>query len=329
MYNPYNFGSINQYSQKESHTLNNEAIIFPNQFLQSSNGKYYARLQDDGNFVCYQSSDFRSQNAFWSSESYGKGTGPYSLRMQNDGNLVIYDRYQQPTWASNTYMKGTGPYKLVMQTDRNLVIYDSHGTATWSSNTYVADNFGSNQNYGSNNSYPSFNNNSSTNPQNLGYWDPRNTGSNNYSNSQNYIPNNNNSQNYIPTNNNSQNYNQQSDTLECQRNLITNGLLVSKNGRFYARLQDDGNFVCYGSNNFSSNNAFWASNTGGVGMAPFKLIPQEDGNLCLYDSSGKCTWSSNTWKQGTGPFRLVMQDDRNLVLYDRFNQATWASGTNI
>ena len=64
-------------------------------------------------------------------------------------------------------------------------------------------------------------------------------------------------------------------------------------------------------------------------MAPFKLIPQEDGNLCLYDSAGKCTWSSNTWKQGTGPYRLVMQDDRNLVLYDRFNHATWASATNI
>ena len=61
------FGSNTNYSQQGSHTLNNEASIFSNQFLQSSNGKYYARLQDDGNFVCYQSSDFQSQNAFWSS----------------------------------------------------------------------------------------------------------------------------------------------------------------------------------------------------------------------------------------------------------------------
>ena len=139
----------------------------------------------------------------------------------------------------------------------------------------------------------------------------------------NYYPNNNNSQNYIP------NFQQQSDTLECERDLFTHGILASKNGKYFARLQDDGNFVCYTSSNFKTNNAFWATNTGGVGFSPFRLISQNDGNLCLYDQSGKCTWSSNTWKKGSAPYRLVMQDDRNLVLYDRYNKPTWASGTNI
>jgi len=117
------------------------------------------------------------------------------------------------------------------------------------------------------------------------------------------------------------------DTLNNEATLHQNQTLVSKNGSWVARLQDDGNFVLYAGHAFSSHNAFWASNTGGVGSGPFKLVMQNDGNLCVYESNGNCTWASNTWQKGQAPYRLVMQNDRNLVIYSHNGEATWASNT--
>jgi hypothetical protein len=104
--------------------------------------------------------------------------------------------------------------------------------------------------------------------------------------------------------------------------------LSSPNGQHHAILQFDGNFVVYHTTNFTPSNAKFHSNTSGGGMAPFKLIPQSDGNLCLYDSTNKCIWSASTW-QAEGmrkrPYSLVMQNDGNLVLYDSGNTPLWYS----
>ena len=51
---------------------------------------------------------------------------------------------------------------------------------------------------------------------------------------------------------------------------------------------------------------------------------QIDGNLVIYDRNGKPTWASNTGGKGKGPFRIVMQDDYNLVIYGSTGP-TWAS----
>lgn len=74
-----------------------------NEFLKSPTKEYYARLQDDGNFVIYKTSDFRSHNAIWASNTHGKGHKPYRLTCQEDGNLVLYDHHNKPLWASDTW----------------------------------------------------------------------------------------------------------------------------------------------------------------------------------------------------------------------------------
>jgi len=166
-----NFGSSGMTNQFQSFqtntpldTLHNDTILDQNKYIVSKNGKYYARMQDDGNFVCYTGTNFNSNFAFWASNSYGKGTGPYHLAMQKDGNLVVYDRNRQPTWASDTWNKGTAPFKLVMQDDRNLCIYDRNNTATWASNTYDNNyNQSQSQSTSQNMSYPTFNTNQQTN----------------------------------------------------------------------------------------------------------------------------------------------------------------------
>ncbi|KAL4512349.1 hypothetical protein ABPG72_005351 [Tetrahymena utriculariae] len=118
-----------------SHTLHTDSILQQDQYLVSQNQRYYARLQCDGNFVVYNSSNFISQNAIWASNTYQQGFGPYTLKMLADGNLVLYDSRQTSTWSSNTYKNGLGPYRLVMQDDGNLVLYDCYNIPTWSTNT--------------------------------------------------------------------------------------------------------------------------------------------------------------------------------------------------
>ena len=103
----------------------------------SPNGAYFLVVQDDGNLVGYTSPDFRPHNAFWSSQSQGKGVAPFRLAMQKDGNLVLYDSRDTPTWSTNTHGSGSGRDRLVIQDDRNIVLYRDGTTARWSSATNV------------------------------------------------------------------------------------------------------------------------------------------------------------------------------------------------
>lgn len=69
----------------------------------------------------------------------------------------------------------------------------------------------------------------------------------------------------------------------------------------------------------------WQSNSSNKGVAPYKWIMQEDGNLVIYDSRNLPIWASNTDGKGKAPYRLIMQDDSNLVIYDSKNLPIWAS----
>jgi hypothetical protein len=118
---------------------------------------------------------------------------------------------------------------------------------------------------------------------------------------------------------------QKGDTLNQDERLKSN------NGKYFAAMQSDGNFVVYsarGKNGRNKDKPIWASNTQRKGNAPFRLVMQNDGNLVLYDSSNSPKWNSNTYKKGNPPFNVIMQDDGNLVLYDKSNSPKWASNTN-
>ncbi len=105
-----------------------------NQALVSTNGRYQAIMQADGNAVVY---DTIANKAIWNSGTAGKAQGGF-LNVQTDGNLVVYDAAIKAQWDSKT---AGGPatnrtFTLAMQDDGNLVIYDSqNGKALWSSLT--------------------------------------------------------------------------------------------------------------------------------------------------------------------------------------------------
>lgn len=94
------------------------------QYIRSSNRRYFAMMQGDGNLVLYEP----GYMPYWASNTGGH-PGAF-LAMQSDGNIVIYDG-GTPLWGTNT----SSAQYLPMQTDGNLVAYDSSGAPVWASNT--------------------------------------------------------------------------------------------------------------------------------------------------------------------------------------------------
>lgn len=54
---------------------------------------------------------------------------------------------------------------------------------------------------------------------------------------------------------------------------------------------------------------------------------QHDGNLVIYNGSGKAVWASNTNQNVSGNYILILQEDHNVVIYDKDLHPIWATGT--
>ena len=126
-------------SKKNLSKVSSKDNILPNEkTLNSLNGAYYCKVQNDGNFVIYSTSKINQlgrDNPIWASNSLNKGAAPYQLKMQEDGNLVLGDSKNNAIWSSNVYNVGVGPYMVVMQDDGNLVVYDIQNKAIWAAGT--------------------------------------------------------------------------------------------------------------------------------------------------------------------------------------------------
>jgi len=99
-------------------------VLRQGQALCSSDGRFQATLQYDGNFVLYFIP--------WAKPYWWTSTNSATqLVMQSDCNLVLYD----PTHAvaaTGTNGRGTS-CRAVMQSDGNFVVYrNTDGKALWS-----------------------------------------------------------------------------------------------------------------------------------------------------------------------------------------------------
>jgi hypothetical protein len=114
------------FSDMSDTTLSSNALLYPNQFLETDDGNYQLLLQLDSNLVLYHQGQ-----PIWASNTDGESAA--FLANQNDGNLVLYNSGGKPIWASNTASNGTS--LLIMQNDGNLVLYNSGGKPTWNTAT--------------------------------------------------------------------------------------------------------------------------------------------------------------------------------------------------
>ena len=102
-------------------TVNAGQQLVVGQSLGSTDGRYTAVMQGDGNFVVYGPG-----GAGWNTG----GSSADHIVMQGDGNLVSYNGGGGYTWSSGTATSRND--RLVMQSDGNLVIYSGNNIALWS-----------------------------------------------------------------------------------------------------------------------------------------------------------------------------------------------------
>jgi hypothetical protein len=95
--------------------------------LTSTNGRFVAVMQGDGNLVIYGGG-----RALWGTRTHAPGS---VLALQGDGNLVIYDSQGRAVWSTRTEGSGTTD-QLIMQDDGNLVLYGARG-AVWGTGSHA------------------------------------------------------------------------------------------------------------------------------------------------------------------------------------------------
>lgn len=105
--------------------------------------------------------------------------------------------------------------------------------------------------------------------------------------------------------------------------LPPGGRMRSCDRRFWLVMQDDGNLVLYQrTGRGQPATALWSTGTWGHPGAVAWM--QGDGNLVVYDVTGAPLWSSDTW--GHPGASLAVQDDGNVVIYDD-GRALWDTHT--
>lgn len=116
----------NQLMYVRSDNLRPGQILWHNQFIRSSDGRYGLTMQVDGNLVLYGP----GHHAIWHTYTYGQPGA--RLEVQTDGNLVVYSRTNVPLWAVRPR---PNPSHLVIQSDGNLVQYNTSGAPLWATGT--------------------------------------------------------------------------------------------------------------------------------------------------------------------------------------------------
>jgi hypothetical protein len=95
-------------------SLTSNEFIQAGQYLESDNGQYAAKLEDNGLFHLYHvDSTGNLTTVYWSSNAAWYNNNPYFAIMQDDGNFVVYhgsgpSNNLGVVWATNTVNPGTG-----------------------------------------------------------------------------------------------------------------------------------------------------------------------------------------------------------------------------
>ena len=102
--------------------------------------------------------------------------------------------------------------------------------------------------------------------------------------------------------------------------------LDSENGHVCLSMQKDGNLVIYARPDTPGQRPIWSSKTDGL-LIKDGLVFQGDGNLCLYDSEGKCVWATMT--NATEVDRFTLQNDGDFVGFGRHGSKLWKSNSSV
>lgn len=123
--------------------------------------------------------------------------------------------------------------------------------------------------------------------------------------------------------------------LTAGQSITANEYLQSKNNRYYAIQQTDGNLCVYKGTPQGSQGLLWCHNKT-MAAGPFITVMQRDGNLCTYKGTPAGyqagLWCTNAVAPG-GQYVLAMQDDGNLCVYTgnptQYVKGLWCHNQNV
>jgi len=99
--------------------------------------------------------------------------------------------------------------------------------------------------------------------------------------------------------------------------------LISADGRFRLILQEDSN-LCL--RKIENDEPIWCAMTNGTGAQVVWM--QTNGNLVMRNSANAVVWSSDSYVGPNGSYYLAIQNDGNLVIYNAANnKAIWETDT--
>lgn len=312
--------------------------------LKSHDYSYYLFLENTGRLLIFNSDHFHPDNVIWSTPKVQqKGNGSYFLTVNTNGTIGIYDGQSKPIWSAGLQFplaKIQG--KLTMQNDGNLVfftepdnkkIWESGSTRLTEAAKKAQPNLASDDQHPVNDnrpgmSYHPYDGHNPYNPPLTTINKPNSQlsqGSHNpyvaiskYPKFTQQIK----SGNKGPI---TKTINGKSVVLNGD--LLTKDLeqgkgLISSNGRYYAIMQEDGDFVVYESD---SNKRIWATGVAKDKKGPYKLTMNPDGELSVYATGNWQIFTSGTKREGESGHQLLLADDGNLVILDSRNKKIWSS----
>lgn len=105
------------------------------------------------------------------------------------------------------------------------------------------------------------------------------------------------------------------DRLMTNEQLGVNEEIVSPNGDYKFRYQDDGNLVLYQGERVPANAKWSIEKIAKLPKKPGNCRMQEDGNLVCHDSEGTPYWASGVYEKFKNLHpTLIVQDDGNVVV---------------
>ncbi len=122
------------------------------------------------------------------------------------------------------------------------------------------------------------------------------------------------------------------NTLKANHSLQGDDILVSANGQFMLRMQEeDGNLCVYTIKDGKQGSFVWGSMK--LGFKNGKLTMQDDGNLVVLDSKNTPQWASEThpflndkFKDANNkPVKLVLENTGKLNLYSASGLVVWTN----
>jgi hypothetical protein len=243
------------------------------------NGSYVGGLWGGVGNATYLGSQLTAGQRMNGNQYIMAASGRFVLMMQSDGNLAEYTS-EGVIWSTHT--SGNSGAYLAVQGDGNVVLYSASGTALWYTGAHgitklVVQDDENVVGYNASGT-AAWSSGPTTSALGLTY---------------------------------------KSDNLTAGMTLTQAHYLRSADGRYFALMQGDGNFVVYAPGSRVLVNSGTGGNPGAY------LVVQTDGNVVIYAANG----TTALWNIGSGITKLAMQSDGNLVGYNAANTAAWSSGT--